>query len=426
MFKDAWLRGKDNFRVEENYVNRAGISKVSDLFISGERCWDDQKVYNFFQSCDANAILATPIPKNQRLDRLAWMHSANGQYSVKTGYQYWHNQFSTCKRLSQSEGWSKLWKANVPHKTKLFLWRFCRNNLPVRYSLRRRGVCIPITCPMCNTDVEHVVHVFFDCEFANTCWEHAGLKFDMNTVESAADWLLQKFASEPQEVSDKIATTLWGIWYARNAKVWDNKYLTPALTIEGSTRQVTEWQEAQKKIVRNRSSGSKCSHSMNVKWQAPDIEKLKLNVDASVFVGHSSFAVGMIIRDHNGCFIQAKNLRRAGEVPVFEAEAMGILEALSWLQTLALSDVVIESDSLLTVNALHQNIDSHLEVGSVLQDCRDILDHRPDFSVSFTRKQANKAAHVLARVPCSVNSSNVFQSPPPVLLGTLMYDSSLI
>lgn len=61
---------------------------------------------------------------------------------------------------------------------------------------------------------------------------------------------------------------------------------------------------------------------------------MKINVDAYLVTGAHSFSVGMIIRNHIGQFIQAKNLRYAGEVPVFEAEVRGVLEAMLWLQSL--------------------------------------------------------------------------------------------
>lgn len=66
-------------------------------------------------------------------------------------------------------------------------------------------------------------------------------------------------------------------------------------------------------------------------------------VDASLFPGMSSFSLGLVLRDHHGNFIQAKNMVKAGAVTVLEAEAWGIAEALEWLQSLLL-------DSLLTVN----------------------------------------------------------------------------
>lgn len=85
-------------------------------------------------------------------------------------------------------------------------------------------------------------------------------------------------------------------------------------------------------------------------------------------------------------------------------------------------NVVIESDSLLTVKALHSPLDNLLEVGFILDACRSIIDSRPGFSVSFVKRQANMVAHVVAKIPCSLNCQIMFTSPSSMVLETLMYD----
>lgn len=53
---------------------------------------------------------------------------------------------------------------------------------------------IPIICPMCNNDVEHMLHVFYDCNFIVHCRAHVNLICDMSGVEQAPTWLLQKLS----------------------------------------------------------------------------------------------------------------------------------------------------------------------------------------------------------------------------------------
>ena len=121
----------------------------------------------------------------------------------------------------QSAGWKKLWSLKIPHKIRMFLWRICRNNVPVRNMLREKGVDIPILCPMCNIEVEHLLHIFFDCKFASECWKVMNLSYDMRNADSASNWLLHKLATTTDEEASVIATVLWGIWYARNLNVWE-------------------------------------------------------------------------------------------------------------------------------------------------------------------------------------------------------------
>lgn len=88
-----------------------------------------------------------------------------------------------------------------------------------------------------------------------------------------------------------------------------------------------------------------------------------------------------------------------------------MLEAIRWIKSLGMQNVDIESDSLLTVQVINSATENYLEVGVILQECRSVLDAHSDV-VSFVKKQANKVAHVVARIPCEVNCFIDFMTPP--------------
>ena len=71
---------------------------------------------NSFHEVDVNFILSTYISKNQVRDRIAWTHSTDGKYSVKSGYQFCQAQATSIAGIEQSGGWKKLWNLDVPHK----------------------------------------------------------------------------------------------------------------------------------------------------------------------------------------------------------------------------------------------------------------------------------------------------------------------
>lgn len=96
-FEDPWIRGKENYKVKGMYAANLREIKVCELLIPGESKWDTNKVNNLFINCDANAILVVPVPRNQLPDRVAWMHTTDGKYTVKSGYRYRHKNFSECR-----------------------------------------------------------------------------------------------------------------------------------------------------------------------------------------------------------------------------------------------------------------------------------------------------------------------------------------
>lgn len=187
------------------------------------RIWDEGKVLQVFSAEDAHLILASRVPTIPKPDRVAWHNTLNGQYSVKAGYQLWCDNNLNTANVTQGKGWGKLWKLDVLHKVKTFLWWFCRNTVPVRRRLSTKGVTLPITWPMCGLDVEHKLHLFFDCSFASGCWQYVGLNYDMRQIEFAPDWLLHKLSTAEHDELVLIARVLWDIWFFRNKKVWTTR-----------------------------------------------------------------------------------------------------------------------------------------------------------------------------------------------------------
>ena len=160
--------------------------------------------------------------------------------------------------------------------------------------------------------------------------------------------------------------------------------------------------------------------------EPPQEDHLKLNVDASVVAGQNSFAVGMVLRNSQGHFIAGKIMRFSqnyaisGAVIVLEAELTGIWEAMVWSRDVAESPVIVESDSLLSIQAINNGHDNILESGDLVQQCQEEIRSSSRISVSHVKKQANKVAHNLARIPCELNCFTLFSSPPSCLLETLL------
>ncbi|KAL8121049.1 hypothetical protein AgCh_017989 [Apium graveolens] len=158
------------------------------------------------------------------------------------------------------------------------------------------------------------------------------------------------------------------------------------------------------------------------KWQAPREGRLKVNVDAHVVAGCPWFSCGLVLRNHAGKFIRARTHKFIGAVPVIEAEVTGVWEAIKWVKSLGLQNVDIESDSLVAVQAINNAVENLLEVGVVMQACSRVLKSRKDIVVSFIKKQANKVAHLVTRVPCEASCFFDLMTPPLSVLEPLEND----
>lgn len=224
----------------------------------------------------------------------------------------------------------------------------------------------------------------------------------------------------------QIATALWGIWYARNKSIWENKYIPSSVVMQSSKKQIDEWHEVQKRRIQNSTGLRKETMQHEKKWRPPAEGSMKINIDASVFEGHNYFSVGMVLRNYRGHCISSKTMRFSGQVTVPEAEMIGIMEALQWAQELPAHKIIVEIDSMQGVNSINKPESNYLELGDIIRQCRIILQSTVSILVVFVRKHANKVARSLARLPCELNSFVLYSSPPLVLLETILSDISLI
>lgn len=205
--------------------------------------------------------------------------------------------------------------------------------------------------------------------------------------------------------------------------MWKDKHLNPSIAMENCFRVFKEWKDARESARR---IGDKRSNSnASKKWEPPLSGELKVNVDASFKAGSESFTVGMVARDCKGLFIEGRSITLPCPTTVMDAECIGVREALSWIMNFQNKKVKVESDSLLTIRALQGKKCNLMETGHVIESCRSMLQQLPLVSINHVRKQANRMAHSLAKITCSLNCFIVFSSPPNHLVETLLNDFSL-
>lgn len=114
-----------------------------------------------FNSRDKECIMKTPISPDYE-DDWYWSFDIKGNYSVKSAYRTLVKPPNP-DRISDDKHWVVLWKLKIPKKMKIHWWRIIKGIIPVREVLRRRGVELDSTCPLCAIHPESIKHLFLDC-----------------------------------------------------------------------------------------------------------------------------------------------------------------------------------------------------------------------------------------------------------------------
>lgn len=84
------------------------------------------------------------------------------------------------------------------------------------------------------------------------------------------------------------------------------------------------------------------------------------------------------------------------------AEALGIQEALSWIKRMDFGPIIIETITLLVVNAISHSTSNVSSLGLVIEDCIALLKYMLGCKVSFVKSLENHVAYTLVEVSDSM------------------------
>jgi ribonuclease HI len=92
------------------------------------------------------------------------------------------------------------------------------------------------------------------------------------------------------------------------------------------------------------------------------------------------------VRDSQGQFVKAYTRWFEGKPEVSEAEAVGVLEALRWLQRESMTNVQLETDCLQVIQAIHSKTRNNTEFGIVIELCRSLLSSNTNCKASHVMR----------------------------------------
>lgn len=274
-------------------------------------------------------------------------------------------------------------------------------------------------CPVCSSEIELLDHILLSCSYAQHCWQLSMLGLRNNTGDSFFQSFVDAFKAMKLQDLQFMCCVAWNIWSHRNSVVWKNCFQNPAQIVNGAGVMLFQWQQAQIKQQRGFSSNDRDGAAM---WQKPSSGWITCNVDAAVKVDSGWSSFGCVFRDTSGSFVSSYGGALAGIVDSKIVEVMAFREALSWLKSLQVTNVLIELDALSVVQAFHSKAKDFSYFGSIIQDCYSIVKDLGFYLVYFVRRSANVAAHSVAREASSLSDYKEWRSIPSFLIDVILHD----
>ncbi|XP_073152635.1 uncharacterized protein [Henckelia pumila] len=199
----------------------------------------------------------------------------------------------------------------------------------------------------------------------------------------------------------------------RNDKVWNGKSKDVPTMIRFAREYLYDWLGAKNFncMIKEPQPGDKSCHM----WHKPIRPFSKCNVDAAFFPTEQKIGLGCVVRKDDGSFFRARTCVVNGVADVKEGEAIGILEALLWVQSLGLKKVCFELDAKVVVEAINGSNIGVSEFSSIVRQCKNLIRSEQDFSIKFIRRQANECVHALAKASRSYASPMVCSEAPSLI-----------
>lgn len=227
-------------------------------------------------------------------------------------------------------------------------------------NLRTRGVVIDNICKVCGVVNESVFHLFFECPFV------------------VATWNLMVFFM------------LWSIQKNRNACIfYDSCSFSNGVAI-----QVVKLADEYASSVSN---SLLVSAQSLIFWSPPSDLIIKVNVDAAWNPNTLLAVVAAMARDSNGTILYSAIRRFHGNDSALYAEFLATRMKAEMTCFQVLHDIILEIDSLMTVDEIKKGYGSTCLLGKIVFDIISLscMLHRCDFI--HVRREANTLTRNLAK-----------------------------
>jgi hypothetical protein len=156
---------------------------------------------------------------NSDKDYARWDWEKSGIFSVKSTYKH------LC-RHDYGLNFSRIWKAKLPLKIKIFMWLVIQNSILTKDNLGKRKWKGNKSCAFCSEN-ESVQHLFFECSTAKYVWSllaHSlGAVCRPNSLEQYWTWVQNILPQAPSMHTVGLATVVWAIWRTRNNVCFNKK-----------------------------------------------------------------------------------------------------------------------------------------------------------------------------------------------------------
>ncbi|XP_060961932.1 uncharacterized protein LOC133032110 [Cannabis sativa] len=295
-----------------------------------------------------------------------------------------------------------------PQKSQIFAWRLINDALPTSVNLAHRKITSSTACARCKCSWESVL-IFFS---------HVAAAHNDTDLEL-------------------ITCLMWCIWSERNKEIHGTKPKSADIIHTFAASHLAQYHKATSQ--QPAATGAKFNNSNSQahqgsphaktrpKWHPPEAGCFKLNVDAACDNAGAVIGFGALIRGHYGNVIAGLSKPFRGCFSPKEMEAAAFFPSVNWAIQHQLPIHIIETDALVVVNALNKTSSTRFVIPfyDLVDDISYLLFYFPGAKVSHAKKDANEAAHALAKFALRLDEDKILLGEIPSPISSVVINDSI-
>ncbi|KAL6180620.1 hypothetical protein ACLB2K_047281 [Fragaria x ananassa] len=361
---------------------------VSKLINPITRNWDVHKLSMFFSPADIELILAIPLSNKMVQDRPIWHFLKKGTFTTNSAYFVARDIHLEVVLAPPppidpfGKLWKEIWSAKVPSKVGIHIWRSCAGILPTREGLQQKVYEGEMGCLMCQHHIENVMHMFFQCQYAQETWNVAAITIDVSNHDFFKDCLMHMASTMTKHTFARALVILWSIWKNQNSQLWEDKKQRPSDAAMLSLGWLQEFTTANVTLTRS----IDCQQQ---NWSVPASRWLKCNCDGSFLANTQHGGCGVILRNEHEIFQAGVSRAYVQLTSPFHAELNALLDGMRLAESLHHDRVIFETDCLMLTQALQQQDVDLSSLGDIIVDMKEIMSRHVNFRVAHIYCEAN-------------------------------------
>ncbi|KAK1669229.1 hypothetical protein QYE76_057388 [Lolium multiflorum] len=242
------------------------------------------------------------------------------------------------------------------------------------------------------------------CKMVRACWSSLGLADtrDLLLPCNSAQSMLEELWKCETEVQLKALTLMWEWWGFRN-KINSGDASANSLEVcHRVERHMVDFKSMKLPAIPPKPPDQH-------KWTKPPDNQVKVNFDGAFDYITGSGGWGYIIRDQAGDFVAAGSGKSVHLRDSLHSEAVACLAAINGAIRIGANRIIFESDASNLVQALKSTDYDKSSIGVLMKEARSLcVLNFALFQFSYARRTCNTAAHVLAKIGVSSESSDSF------------------